>query len=248
MRDAQALAFVGLIVVAALTGELDASGYLVWGATAGAVGAVALGCFYTALSQGTMGVVAPIAATGVVVPVTVGIIRGDSPSVLQVVGIAVTIIGVVLAAGPERAPEGHTISRERKPLLLAGVAAVGFGTALVLVAEGGEHSVVMTIATMRLVNPLVATLALTLFVRDVQHPRRSDLPMLLVIGATDAGANGMYALATTMSLISVTAVFASLYPAVTALLAWRFHHEHLRREQVAGVALILAGVACLAAG
>ncbi|MBV9952187.1 MAG: EamA family transporter, partial [Acidimicrobiia bacterium] len=118
MRDAQALAFVGLIVVAACTGELDASGYLPWGAAAGAVGAVALGCFYTALSQGTMGVVAPIAATGVVVPVAVGIARGESPSVLQVIGIAVTIVGVVLAAGPERAPEGHTITRERRPLLL----------------------------------------------------------------------------------------------------------------------------------
>jgi len=58
----------------------------------------------------------------------------------------------------------------------------------------------------------------------------------------------MYALAANMSLISVTAVFASLYPAVTALLAWRFHHEHLRREQVAGVALVLVGIGCMAAG
>ena len=32
------------------------------------------------------------------------------------------------------------------------------------------------------------------------------------------------------------------------MLAWRFDHEHLRREQVAGVALILGGVACMAAG
>jgi len=189
MRDAQALAFVGLIVVAACAGELDASGYFVWGAVAGAVGAVSLGCFYTALAQGTMGVVAPIAATGVIVPVAVGIARGESPSVLQVAGIAVTIVGVVLAAGPERSPDGHTISRERGPLLLAGVAAIGFGTALVLVAEGGEHSVVMTIATMRLVNPIVATLALTVFVRGARQPQRSDLPTLLVIGATDAGAN-----------------------------------------------------------
>jgi drug/metabolite transporter (DMT)-like permease len=138
--------------------------------------------------------------------------------------------------------------RERGPLLLAGVAAIGFGTALVLVAKGGEHSVVMTIATMRLVNPIVATLVLALFVRSAEHPKRSDVPTLVVIGATDAGANGMYALAAGMSLISVTAVFASLYPAVTALLAWRFHHERLRREQVAGVAIILAGVACMAAG
>ena len=51
-----------------------------------------------------------------------------------------------------------------------------------------------------------------------------------------------------MSLISVTAVFASLYPAVTALLAWRFHHERLRRIQVVGVVATLLGVGLMAAG
>jgi drug/metabolite transporter (DMT)-like permease len=248
MRDAQGLAFFGLIVIAALAGELDATGYVVWGAVAGAVGAIALGCFYTALARGTMGVVAPIAATGVVVPVAVGIAEGESPSVLQILGIVITVAGVVLASGPERSAEHGVVHRQRGPLVLAGVAALGFGTALVLVAKGGEHSVVMTVATMRLVNPLVATIALALFVRSPQHPTRADLPTLVVIGATDAGANGLYALAAGMSLISVTAVFASLYPAVTALLAWRFHHERLRRIQVVGVLTTLAGVASMAAG
>jgi drug/metabolite transporter (DMT)-like permease len=70
----------------------------------------------------------------------------------------------------------------------------------------------------------------------------------VAIGATDAGANGLYAIAANMSLISVTAVFASLYPAVTALLAWRVHHEQLRRVQVVGVVATLLGVGLMAAG
>lgn len=247
MRDAQGLAFLGLITVALFTGELDATGYLGWGVVAGLIGVVSLGCFYAALASGTMGVVAPIAATGAVVPVAVGIARGESPTVVQVAGIAVAILGVVLASGPERSPdEAH--KGHRGPLLMAGVAALGFGTALVLVAEGGEHSVVMTITTMRAVNAVVATLVITVFVRKAEHPTRKDLPTLVAIGATDAGANGLYAIAANMSLISVTAVFASLYPAVTALLAWRFHHERLRRIQVVGVVATLLGVGLMAAG
>jgi drug/metabolite transporter (DMT)-like permease len=246
MRDAQGLAFFGLVVVAAFAGELDATGYFPWGLAGGLIGVVALGCFYAALANGTMGVVAPVAATGAVVPVGVSVVRGESPTAVQVAGIVLAVAGVVLASGPERA--SSTGKSQRGPLLMAGVAALGFGTALVLVAEGGEHSVVMTLVVMRAVNALVATLVLTLFVRAAIHTTRADLPTLAVIGATDAGANGMYALAAQMSLVSVTSVLASLYPAVTALLAWRFHQERLRRIQVAGVVTILAGVGLIAAG
>jgi drug/metabolite transporter (DMT)-like permease len=131
---------------------------------------------------------------------------------------------------------------------MAAIASLGFGTALVLVAKGGEHSVVMTITTMRLVNSVVASVIIAVFLRSATQARRSDLPVLAVIAATDAGANGMYAIAANLSLLSVTAVFGSLYPAVTAVLAWRVHHEQLRRIQVIGVAATLAGVGLLAGG
>ena len=48
--------------------------------------------------------------------------------------------------------------------------------------------------------------------------------------------------------VSVSAVLASLYPAVTALLAWRFHHERLRPVQVVGVVATIAAVGLIAAG
>src|SRR4051794_3908537 len=41
---------------------------------AGAAGVTALGAFYRALSVGTMSIVAPISATGVMLPVIVGIV------------------------------------------------------------------------------------------------------------------------------------------------------------------------------
>ena len=247
MRVTQLLALVGLLAIAAVAGELDAGGgYVGWGLAAGAVGTIALGSFYAALAGGTMGVVAPVAACGVVVPVGVGLAAGESPSLAQLAGIVVAVAGVVLASGPERS-KGPTRAT-RRPLVLAAVAAAGFGSVLVLVAEGSEHSVVMTLVMMRAANVVISSIVLAALVTDAGRPSRADAPTLLTIAVTDAGANGAYALATRTALVSVSAVLASLYPAVTAVLAWRVHDERLRREQVAGVVLTLAGVALIAAG
>lgn len=248
MRTAQVMALAGLAVVAVATGSLGATGYLWWGIFGGVVGVIALGCFYTALAEGTMGVVAPVAATGVVVPLGVGLARGESPSVLQLVGIVVAVVGVILASGPERTAEAERPTRDTRPLVLAGIASIGFGTTLVLVAGGARHSIIMTLLTMRLVNVIIASTILATIGRRFSRPTVADRPALAITGATDAGANGLYALATHSALISVSSVLASLYPAVTALLAWRFHREHLRRVQVVGVVATLLGVALIAAG
>src|SRR5688572_17975292 len=97
--------FVGLVllsVLAVATGALDTDrGYLAPALGAGVVGVLALGMFFRALAIGTMGVVAPVAALGVAVPVIAGIADGEQPSVGQAVGIVVAVVGVVLASGPE---------------------------------------------------------------------------------------------------------------------------------------------------
>ncbi len=250
----QAAALVVLLPVALALGALRGPhDYLLPAVSAGLVGAVALGSFYAALARGTMGVVAPIAALGVVVPVAVGLLRGEQPGGLQVVGIVVAVAGVVLASGPElRAPGGAV------PLLLASVAAVGFGTVLVLLAEasdgGGVRTVVLTLTTMRLasVSVLVGALLggrlLGIAPRAGARPGWVHLRVLVVVGVFDAGANGAFAVASQADLVSVTSVLASLYPAVTVLLAYRVHAELLGRVQLVGVSAALVGVVLLAAG
>lgn len=263
----QALALVGLVVVATLTGELDAPlGYLPWAVAGGAVGLIALVAFYAALAVGTMGVVAPVAATGAAVPVVIGLARGEQPSALQLAGIAVAVVGVVLASGPELRPAAEVLSAAGSgqvttatrpsgrtrwsagvPLLLAGVAAVGFGLVLVLVAEGSRHSAVMTLLGMR-VTSVVAVTVVAVGRRSAGGLSRSDLPLIAAIGAGDTLANGAYAVASQDGLVSVTAVLASLYPAVTVLLARLVHGERMRRIQNAGCLAALLGVALIASG
>jgi drug/metabolite transporter (DMT)-like permease len=217
------------------------------------VGPGALAAFYRALALGTMGVVAPVAALGVVVPVVAGLVAGETPSGLQLAGIAVAVVGVVLACGPELRGAGRGGAA---PLLLAGVAALGFGTVFVLLAEGsageraGVGDVVLVLLVMRATS-VVLLAVLAVLRRGVARSARvhgADLPALALIGLFDVGANGTFAVASQSDLVSVTAVLASLYPVVTALLAWRLHGERLTWLQVVGVAAALSGVVLLAAG
>ncbi len=241
----------GLLPVVLATGALSAPrGYALPAAAAGLAGLVALAAFYRALAMGTMGVVAPVAALGGVVPVVAGLVSGESPTWLQSAGIAAAVVGVVLASGPELRGAAGAL-----PLLLAGVAALGFGAVLVLLAEGAEHSVVMTLFTMRVTAVTVLALSFLALarsgrVRGAWAVPRGSLPVLAAIGAGDVLANGAFALASARAgaLLSVTSVLASLYPVVTVLLARQVHGERLRRLQVAGVTGALAGVALLAGG
>lgn len=246
---AQAIVLPAVIaVVFGLGAEHDPSGWLPWGVLTGLLSLVAVVAFYEALATGTMGVVAPIASVGVVVPVAIGLARGERPATVQLAGMVVAVAGIVLASGPELRGVGrHTARGGGRPLLLAGVAALGFGSTLWSNARGSHYSVGMTLLSSRVTIVVVAG-ALGLVWHATGGVTRGDLATLAAIGAFEAGANSTYALATRRGLISVVAVFASLYPVVTLLFARFVLDERLRRIQVVGVTCAMAGVVMLAAG
>jgi drug/metabolite transporter (DMT)-like permease len=196
-----------------------------------------------------MGVIAPIAAMGTLLPVAVGLVRGETPSTLQLVGIAVAVAGVVLASGPELSGGASP-----RPLLLAAGAAVGFGSVAVLLARGAEDGgvgVLGTVLTMRATSTclmLLVGLVAWLKGRPEQRPGGRDLALLATIGLVDMGANASFATASQGGLLSVVSVLGSLYPVVTVLLARQLQHESLTRIQAIGVAGALGGVALLAGG
>jgi drug/metabolite transporter (DMT)-like permease len=238
----QIAGLAGAFVIAVASGSLGApTGYLGWGVVAGLAGPIGLVCFYNALSSGTMGVVAPLASIGVLVPFVVGLLLGDNPNGLQFVGVAVIVLGVVLASGPElRGSAGP------RPLFLAGFAALCFGGVFVFLAEGSISSPSMTLVTMRVTS--VSVLAIVgVALRNFGGVGAGDLWPLALIGLFDMAANLTYGIASTRGLLSLVAVLSSLYPVVTALLAHFVHHERLARIQYVGVGATVLGVIALSA-
>lgn len=236
----QALALVVLTVIVIARGAVEIGAWWPWAMAAGLSGTTALVAFYAALATGTMGVVSPIAALGVVVPVGVGYASGERPGALAWVGIVVAIIGVVLASGPELSGGGS-----RRPIGLALIAAVGFGATLTLLDRGASISLLHTLWGMRITSVAVF-LTIALVARSVGGVTRGDLPLLLLIGCGDLVANGLYAFASSRGLVSLASVLGSLYPAVTVVLARFVLHERLRPIQQVGIVGCLAGSALIA--
>lgn len=241
----QLLAVLVMGVAALASGSYDVStAYVPWAVAAGVVGVLSVGAFYQALAEGTMGVVAPIAASGVVVPLVVGVAQGNRMGGVQVAGIALAVVGVVAASGPDLRERSHATVR---PIVLAVLAAAGFGAGVVFIAQASRTSVVMSLLTLRLTS--VGCLVVgALVLRRRPKVSRTDLPGLAVIGLLDLAANAAYASSTTGGSLSLVAVLASLYPAVTVLLARQLHAERLAPVQAAGATAAVLGAVLIAAG
>lgn len=239
----QAVGFVALVTVATATGAWGAPpGYWPWAIASSLLGLVGMLAFYSALSIGPMGIVSPLVALSVIVPVAFGLLVGEVPTALQILGILAAVIGILLASGPELSG-----AESARPLILAGIAAIAFGGMYVTMAKGSEVDALMTMTGMR-VTTVVVFAGILLVARTLGGPTRRDILPLVVIGLFDAGANVAFGVATTMGLLSTTSVLGSLYPVVTAILAAVFLHERLRAVQYVGVAVAMTGVVLISAG
>jgi drug/metabolite transporter (DMT)-like permease len=214
------------------------------GASLGLV--IGLLAFFQAMVVGTISIVAPISATGVVIPIAVGVARGEHPAALQVVGIVAACIGIAFAS---RVPGEQAAVRNTTGLWLALLAALGGGFFFWLMEPASRHGVPWAVLISRAI-PVLVLGALLCARRDSP---RSQLPpgtarAMLVSAAFALAAIALYAYATVHGQLAIVSVLGSLYPVVTVLLAYRVLGERLHRVQGFGIASVLVGVLLMSAG
>jgi drug/metabolite transporter (DMT)-like permease len=241
--------FAGLLFIATIVlirGDAPKGSIaLAYGLVGGLLGAIGLSALYRGLAIGRMGVVAPTAALSGIVPVAWGLIRGDRPSSVQLVGVALAIGGVILAA---RATDDGSERRAAAGVGLALVAAVTLGMLVVLLDEAGRSDPLWGVLMVR-----VGALALLSIAVVVRRPSfamtKNQGGRLVAVGLLDNGANLAFALAAEAGgLLALTSVLGSLYPVSTVVLARLVLHERLARHQTVGVVAALTGVVLIAAG
>ena len=243
VSQAAGLVFTAVLVVVSSDG-LPSAHVVTVGLLAGVAATVGLAALYSGLAIGPMGVVAPIAAMSGAVPVAVGLLRGERPAPIQLVGIVLATVGVVLAAR-HRDEAGARV--HPRAVLLAVVAALTLGTLVVLLDDAGAHDPAWAVLMVR--AGALALLTVPVLVRRPSFAMdREQLATLAGVGVLDNGANLLFVLAAQRGLLSLIAVLASLYPVTTVLLARGGLQERLGSLQVLGVALALGGVALIAAG
>lgn len=232
----------------------------------GLAGAVAVATFYKALAIGTMSIVAPITASSAVIPMLVGLGRGERPSLLQAAGVLLAATGVLLAASERqsREPESADLlvvpglavapdltvapaSQRRRSIVLALVAALGIGLMLLGYDASAANDPLWAMLGGRVASAIFFG-AFFLAVRPALRPPRAVIPLIIGVGLLDTAANGFFAFATTHGFLSLVSVIGSLYPVVTVVLAYTLLHERIARHQQIGVVAALAGVALISGG
>jgi drug/metabolite transporter (DMT)-like permease len=241
----------GLLLILALIPLMGAdhisADKLAIAALAGAASLGGLAAFYSAMAMGTVSVVAPIAALGVVVPVAVGLARGDSPGAVQLAGLAPAIAGVVILSYEEQPKHVETARAARLSIFLALIAGLGFGIFFTGLDAAAADRPGWSILAVR-VGGVATVLVALLLARPPLDGVGAAWPVLVVIGAFDVLANALFAIASTKGVLPVVAVGGSMYPAFTVALAHGVLGERLAAVQWAGVVLALLGVAMIAAG
>jgi drug/metabolite transporter (DMT)-like permease len=240
---------LGLAMVTAVAllvgGAVPPSGPMVAAIAGGVAGCAGLVCFYAAMARGPISIVAPIASMGAVVPVAVGLGRGEQPAAIQFVGLFVALAGIALAVREAEHP--HAVEVPARGVVLAALAGLGFGLFFTGLDSAANHDALWAAVGGRFGGTLAIVVA-ALVARPTVRVTRDIVPALMAIGVLDTLANVLFALATREGLLSLVSVAASLYPVATVLLARFVLGERLAREQQFGVVLALSGVAMIAAG
>ena len=218
-----------------------------WGTGAGGMGAMALLLFYRSLSLGAMSVIAPITAlVSAIVPVVAGIVFGERPSPVVLLGVVVALGAVVLvAAEGGRLPTPAAL----KGPAVAGalLAGTGFGFWIILLSRAPADSGFWPTFGARCTS--ITLLALVgLIGRRSLVPRGAPPLLVVAAGSGDLIANFLFVLASRTGLLSVTGVLLGLYPTGTVLLALLVLRERLHRVQLAGLGLAVVGVVLIAVG
>jgi drug/metabolite transporter (DMT)-like permease len=210
------------------------------GLAAGVGGAVGLAALYRGMSLGSMGLVTALSGAGsLAIPLVAGVALGATVGPVQLVGVGCAAAAAVAASGASRSEVG------RRALVLAGLAAIGFGTWYVLIdlaARNGDPLWVLVFS--RFASALLTGII------AVGRIRRDGFPVRVVAaaGLFDVGGNALYVVARESLPIGLAAALTGMYPIVTMLLARVVLGEHLPRLGQLGVALALLGVVLISIG
>jgi drug/metabolite transporter (DMT)-like permease len=213
--------------------------HLVWAVAAGIAGGVALALFYRALSQGNMGIAAPVGAVlSAGIPTAIGISREGFPGYLPCAGFGLALLGIWLVSRPE----GES---RPKGLMLAVAAGIGFALFYIFIKKTGTGDAFWIAAVARTAS-FAITGTITLAGRRFTPFYVGGLWLGLLAGCIDVSGTACFVRASQTGRLDTAVVLSSLYPAITVLLARVFLHEKFTLWKAAGILAALVAIPMIA--
>lgn len=209
-----------------------------WAFAAGACGGVSLAFFYRALSQGNMGLAAPVSAVlGAAIPTLFGVFTEGFPGTLPIAGFVLALAGIWLVSRPEG-------GSRPKGLLLATLAGFGFALFYIFMRQAGSGAALWLAACSR-GSSFVFTGIITLVGRKFSPTYPAGFIWALFAGCVDVTGTALFVRASQTGRLDAAVVVTSLYPTITILLARIFLHERFTLWRTIGMITALASVAMI---
>lgn len=216
-----------------------------WALLAGAGSATGSIFLFRGLARGRMGLVAPISAVGAaVLPVLVGVAFGERPSWLAWVGVLVALPGIWLVS---RETTSEQPSSTRGALADGAIAGLGFGVLFIALGQISADAGLLPLAANQLIGAIL-TIVAAAGLGQAWRPCRGVIGWGSASGVLGALGTLAFTVATGTTSLGIAGVLASLYPAVTVLLAARVLGERIGTGQRTGIGICTLAVATLALG
>ena len=233
---------VMMVVIASATHQpFPPQSHLKWACAAGIAGGVSLAFFYRALSEGNMGIAAPIAAVlSAGIPTAFAIVHEGFPGYAPLCGFALALAGIWLVSRSEA-------GNRQEGLALAVVAGIGFALFYIFIKRTGSGDALWIAAVARVAS-FAVTGTITVVGRRFSPTYPAGFWIGLIAGCIDVSGTVFFVLASQTGRLDTAVVLSSLYPAVTVLLARLFLHERFTRWKTVGMLAALASIPMIARG
>lgn len=217
---------------------------LVWGLIGGLAGAFGIVTLYRGIARGIVAIVSPTAALlSSIIPLIVGLMLGDQPGILALIGIGLCVPAIILLSSGSA---GTVADREdaRSSFYHGIMAGIGFGLFYVALSRPGVHSGFWPLVAARSASISVALVIILARHEPLVLNKGSLIPAIFA-GILDMVANIFFVLASRAGMLSIVAIIVSLYPAPTVLMARLVFKERITPARGIGLVLSLAGLALI---
>lgn len=214
---------------------------MLFGSIAGIFGVIGLLNLYSGFASGRMSIVTPLAAIiAGTVPVLVSLLTQGMPTPMQAIGFAMALLAVWFLSS-----DGKQITASATELRFALFSGLGFAGLLICLNASSGETALWPVLAARLTS--ITTFGLYVLHQKRWHtPPIRLLPLIGTTGLLDTAGNYFFVMAGQHGRLDVVTSIASLYPAVTVLLAWLVLKERLNLLQALGIALTLIAITLIA--
>jgi drug/metabolite transporter (DMT)-like permease len=244
-----------LLAYPLLGGEWSTEAVLL-GALSGVAGAAAIGLLYACLAIGPMSILSPLTAVvSAIVPLSVGLARGERLGAVGYVALGIALVAVVLVGF---VPEKGAVRPSPKGILMAIGSGIAIGAFLIIIDATPDDSGIVPLILNRGTNAalMFAVLGVVTLIavrRGVERLGgkgpgvvRRGILLAIACGVVDVVANVGLLVGVRIGELSIMSVLTAMYPAGTIILAAVVLKERIAVVQYVGLALAIAAGAMLA--